>query len=554
MASKILKVDTSPEKAFLIDSFSKDASVADCIFDLIDNSIDAARAHLLQNGLAETLKNGLLDTYTGIEIDVKLDGTGVCVADNSGGIPSSLLQDTVLRFGHRSSKPYAIGLYGVGLNRAIFKLGKITLIESDTGSEYSRLELDMDSYRIDDDEWLVEGQIEASTGNVGTKITISSPPGPIQREISDSSYADNLRNEAAIRYCRYLQKGLRLLLNGIPVKERDVKVRSGGPFGPLTKSFTLPNGIQVDIEAGQHEEHRFTREPDHDAAENKKLTPEFGWSIICNDRVIIRSDRTPKTGWEKNWHGEFNGFVGAVSFSAADGKVLPWNTPKNDIVETNEAYQSVLSDMRAFTQQWRNFASKVKRMPKAKVLSVPPPISPPKSTPTPISRPKTITKPSGYRSVLPQDVNELFCKDKVLDLVHEAKRHDLYQSPYSGMALLRMLFEVTCSSFFIRHGKYKAMLAFCVASADAKMATPMTPKQKADFAPSLSQLLAYLDANYADWEMGNGKLLKPSLDKFKHHKSELNSAIHHPVTPISAINAAKIRDEVMAILRHFIEK
>jgi len=40
---KPFKVDTRPSKAVVVDSLTRDTSVDACIFDLIDNSIDAAR-------------------------------------------------------------------------------------------------------------------------------------------------------------------------------------------------------------------------------------------------------------------------------------------------------------------------------------------------------------------------------------------------------------------------------------------------------------------------------------------------------------------------------
>ncbi|MCZ4297662.1 ATP-binding protein [Henriciella marina] len=557
MVKKQLRVDTSPDKQFLIDTFSRDASAIDCIFDLLDNSIDAGSAHLRFLG-AKPDQEGLLKTYDPIEIKLFVSARGVKIVDNSGGMTSADLENSILKFGHRSAQPFSIGMYGVGLNRAIFKLGEHTTISTHTGTERSHVSLDMTSYRSDDDEWLIEGETESSKSQASTTIKITNPPASIVRHLSDTSFTDRLSTEASIRYCRFLERGLSLNINKNGIQPRSVVVRENGPFKPLTKDFQMPSGVRVSIVAGQHEEHRFKREPDYDKAINTALGSEYGWSVSCNGRVVVRADRSPKTGWDQNWHNEFNGFVGSVSFSAENGQLLPWNSPKNDVVVSDDTYQQVLEDMRQFTRNWRSFISSMKRQPKNSTIH-PPPAKPkaPKKPPVKPKRrtsQKSITKPIGYRTVLPVDINEIYCSDKLLDLVHEAKRHDLYDCRYSGLALIRMLFEIGAAVFFIRHKLYQTMIDGCIKIEESSRGAPLSSKKKKDFYPSLSVLIDYLSQNYSDWDLGQAKMLKPSLDKFKHHKSDLNSAIHHPITTISTHKAISIRDEVMPVLRHFIEQ
>ncbi|WP_348764339.1 ATP-binding protein, partial [uncultured Henriciella sp.] len=483
MVKKQLRVDTSPDKQFLIDTFSRDASAIDCIFDLLDNSIDAGSAHLRTLGAKPDLE-GLLKTYDPIEIKLFVSARGVKIVDNSGGMSSADLENSILKFGHRSAQPFSIGMYGVGLNRAIFKLGEHTTISTHTGKERSHVSLDMTSYRSDDDEWLIEGETETSKAQAGTTIEITSPPAPIIRHLSDTSFVDRLSTEASIRYCRFLERGLTLNINKNSIQPRSVVVRENGLFKPLTKNFQTPSGVRVSIVAGQHEEHRFKREPDYDLATNTALGSEYGWSVSCNGRVVVRADRSPKTGWDQNWHNEFNGFVGSVSFSAENGELLPWNSPKNDVVVSDDTYQQVLEDMRNFTRTWRRFISSMKRQPKSSPIH-PPPAKPkvpkpqaPKAKQHPSQKP--ITKPIGYRSVLPKDINEVHCTDKFLDLVHEAKAHDIYDSRYSGLALIRMIFEIGAACFLIRHGKFKEMRNFCISNEEARTGKTLSKQQKDD--------------------------------------------------------------------------
>ena len=76
--------------------------------------------------------------FAGFTISLTLNGTGFKIEDNCGGIPVDALRDMVLRFGKASDHAMGIGVFGVGLNRALFKLGKVSHLKTDTGSERAR--------------------------------------------------------------------------------------------------------------------------------------------------------------------------------------------------------------------------------------------------------------------------------------------------------------------------------------------------------------------------------------------------------------------------------
>jgi len=86
MAIKDFFADTSPNKIFMIDTFTRDASVEECIFDLIDNAIDAARNKLNSDGKLNLDQDGLVNDYSGIEITVSADQKYVSVSDNCSGM------------------------------------------------------------------------------------------------------------------------------------------------------------------------------------------------------------------------------------------------------------------------------------------------------------------------------------------------------------------------------------------------------------------------------------------------------------------------------------
>lgn len=550
----------------MIDTFTRDASVQECIFDLIDNAIDAARSKLEFDGRLSLDADGLVNDYSGIKIDIAVSQTQISVSDNCSGMSPKDIQDGILRFGRPSHAKFSIGLYGIGLNRAIFKLGEKTRLVSETTKDRSIVDIDMKVYRDDDDEWLIPATSEKLTGTSGTSIVISEPDNEIEYILGDPDFEENLIKEASVRYSTFIQNGLEIKINANCVVAKLVEIRKNGPLKPLRKVYTASNRVRVRINAGQHRLHRYTIEPDYDKKTNEDIIDDFGWSVVCNDRVVIHSNKEQKTGWEAIWHSEFNGFVGTVEFIAEDGRDLPWTTAKSSLNASNAAYQEALLDMRKFTKKWRTFGNEVKKMRLANGVLIAPPPKKSKKKPTPAvvkkptikkpivkPKPTPVRKTKGYRTVLPTDIGEQHCDDKILSLVHEGKELDMYDSHYTGLALIRMLFESSCVCFFIRHKLYQQMLDECIRVHEADKGVTLTARQKKNYVPDLSKMLQYLIDNYDDWKLGKGKMLKRSIDAFKSHKATMNDSIHHPIRQISQHEAITIRDEVTPVLRHFIE-
>jgi Histidine kinase-, DNA gyrase B-, and HSP90-like ATPase len=558
-------VDTRPTKTVVVSSLTRDASVEACIFDLIDNSIDAARDSLIAMQGVEV--PAIPSSYSGFKISLQLSGQKFVISDNCGGISKDNLAKMVLRFGETSSHELGIGVFGVGLNRALFKLGSTSTLKTDTGTQRAELTLDVPTYLASDD-WDLPALEMVSTGNPGTEIQISGLSAAISKDFADSEWVSKIKREIGIRYGQFILKGLTITLNKSTIASHVMKIRDNGPFGGEYKVFKVGDGVSVHLEYGQLNEHRFSNETGYDKAKNKEITQEFGWTVICNDRVILMADTSLKTGWETGFHTEFYGFAGIASFVSSNPANLPWNTTKTDVDLNNSAYQLALIDMRRFATKWRAKAQERKK-DSAKGITIgelPPAAEKPK-TDKPATRPskdanaskssttKKLVKKldhNQYRTLLPDDINELHCFDKFLSLVHEAKRIDIYQDPYSALALLRMLFETTGLEYFRRKGKADEIRDFAVTGREAKNKRPMTQKEKEQATPSMDELLAFLLQDTSVWG-ATKSALKHSLDKMKGHQKKLNGVLHNPFQLVPQNFAVTIRDEVTPILRHLIE-
>ena len=126
------KADASPTKAFFVNMITRDITFEDSILDLIDNSVDGAwRAeHNQPLGLSDGPD---LSRYT---ISITATPKRFAIKDNCGGMTLHEAKNYAFSFGRRPSDQrhaYRIGIYGIGMKRAAFKLGASIRISSPPG-------------------------------------------------------------------------------------------------------------------------------------------------------------------------------------------------------------------------------------------------------------------------------------------------------------------------------------------------------------------------------------------------------------------------------------
>jgi hypothetical protein len=555
-------VDTSPTKEVVVDGITRDATDEECIFDLIDNSIDAARNIIFRN-ISPKLRNELPDGYTGYGVKLNLGATSFKISDDCGGIPVENLRKNVLRFGERSDQNMGIGAFGVGLNRALFRLGNTAHIVTDDGHQRSELSLNKEKY-LEARAWTVPAESHPSTNKIGTTIDIRHLPSHTSKNFGDERWVTALRHQIGRRYGRFIKKGLKLSVNNDAVENEEIKIREGGTYD-IQEKFLKEGDVAIHIAFGQHQMHKFKFEKGHSEEQNRRLTTQYGWTILCNDRAVIMSDKTHKTGWEiTKFHSDFYGFVGYVNFVCQDPSQLPWKTTKTDIDLNNPSYQTALATMRRFTMQWRSEANQRKK-PQKEQPTAPPPKpkekensasrrEPAKSRAAKAKVEKPVTKPdhNQFRTVLPNDINEVHCFDKHLALVREAKRIDAVENAYTALALIRMLFECSAVKFMERHGKYDEMKKLAMDNR-RKKGVVMSADDEQSKNVKMDEMLAYFANNAGLWGTAKQNYLKHSVSKMAAYGKVMNTVLHNPYQPTNRTQALQIRDEVLPLLRHLIE-
>lgn len=122
--------EASPTKQFFVSMLTRDISLADAILDLVDNCLD---------GALRLARGGAVD-YSKHFVKINLANDKFSIEDNCGGIPREIAKNYAFKMGRepddsRDSESETIGMYGVGMKRAIFKIGRDALVRSRHGDD-----------------------------------------------------------------------------------------------------------------------------------------------------------------------------------------------------------------------------------------------------------------------------------------------------------------------------------------------------------------------------------------------------------------------------------
>jgi hypothetical protein len=382
------RVEAKAEKRFFIEMLVKDIELLPAIVDLVDNSIDAAR-RLHPDGNLE-------DQW----VEIQVDGEQFRIQDNSGGIDIDVARDYAFRFGRAREfrgVPKSVGQFGVGMKRAIFKLGDefevesiYRKIESDAaarGNSRFNLKVDVERWEAEDD-WAFsldshEEGIELAPDTVaGATITVRRLHPSVADDFQDGSIVDDLKREVRVRHQESIDRGLTLKVNTVRQTATRLALQQSPLLSPVRRSFEVDTDegkVRVELFAGtvRAEMKREDSEPvDLGSAESFQDPSDAGWYLFCNDRLLMVADTSPVTGWGNPaaaFHPQYRLFRGYVYLSADDAALLPWNTTKTAVDRDSPVFRSVASQMKSTlveVQAAINKQEKVRRSYLAEVREV----------------------------------------------------------------------------------------------------------------------------------------------------------------------------------------
>lgn len=366
MAGKI--ANANPTKRFFVDMLIRDIELQDAILDLLDNCVDGAMRSI------DDEKRGDSKSYEGYYAAIEFNKDEFTIRDNCGGISMALAESYAFRMGRpdveRDVDLPTVGVYGIGMKRAVFKLGRDISIKSRTKEEGFSIEIS-NEWLDSDTSWelpLIED--EKVLEEVGTEISVGTLRDGIPRIFAnETDFENTLKNAISAYYGFIIERGFEVRVNGEivqPVKvsllfdERDLVNQER--ISPYVYRGTI-DGVDVSVVVGLYR--GLPTDVEEQEALQRPSSERAGWTVVCNDRVVLYADKTRVTGWGEatvpQYHTQFVSIAGIVVFRANNAAKLPLTTTKRGIDGNSELYLTAKEFMREglkiftdFTNKWKS--------------------------------------------------------------------------------------------------------------------------------------------------------------------------------------------------------
>ena len=362
------KINAGPTKAFFVKMLTRDIELADAILDLLDNCVDGVVRTRKESGQAATASK----PYSGYEARIIATPDKFEIKDNCGGIPLDIAEKSAFMLGRpdasRDSDIETVGMYGIGMKRAMFKMGRDSIVVSFPTSGPYKVEVpatwlddepnEKKAVTAEYDPWKLDlvPITDSSLDENGTLITVKQLYPEIARQFDSnkSSFLADLEKEISRHYALIIDKGFSVFLNDEKISPVNLTILSPEEVGPQGKPSIEPylfvgevEGVQVELAVGFYRPLATEAElADEELVSSSR--ENAGWTVICNDRVVLYNDKTFKTGWgtkgvTPGYHNQFISIRGIVSFRSKNSMALPLNTTKRGLATDSLLYQSCIA-------------------------------------------------------------------------------------------------------------------------------------------------------------------------------------------------------------------
>jgi hypothetical protein len=356
-------IKTGIEPSFLVETLTTDIELTDALFDLIDNSIDAARDKILSEHNVKFDDYGLPADYSSYKIILRFTENSITVKDNCSGFNEKTLTDTAFITGKRSNHQFGIGHYGLGLKRALLKAGEKFGLVTDNGASRYRAIFSSSSFATNGKNEIPAKQLHSKNKSY-TLFTVSDLFQDIKYQIKDNAWFNYAIKKIAVRYGLFIQKGLSITVTRCisgscsteTIKSSIPGLRMTTPLLPFTDRINDFDGINVYFNVGVHEGYRFSGEADHDTKNNGLISGTYGLYFISNDRVIVDASIDKKYGFTTSWHNEYSGFICLVRMVGNNPGKLPWNTAKTELKLGSTIFLGIKDKIEVLAKQYRSRA------------------------------------------------------------------------------------------------------------------------------------------------------------------------------------------------------
>ncbi|HAX78805.1 MAG TPA: ATP-binding protein [Cyanobacteria bacterium UBA11372] len=366
-------LNASPTKSFFVQMLTRDIELEDAILDLLDNCIDGIQRTINDNHSSDK-------PYENFRAKITFSNESFTIEDNCGGIPINVAQNYAFRMGRPNNNVdndlYTIGTYGIGMKRSIFKMGQASEVISKTETDSFKVTISPEWLTNDLDWTLPLEIIETPLNNNGTLIKITNLyPNIINAFSSEQSTLHNsLVSKISHYYSYIIHKGFTVSINEVKVTPQPLNLLWDGEDQIGNKNTIAPylyetekDGVEIKLAIGFYRATASEEEVNDEMAGNRRSSEAAGWTIVCNDRVVLYCDKTRLTGWGEaavpSYHPQFIAISGVVYFRSPDARKLPITTTKRGIDASSDIYLSVKDFMREGLKTFTSYTNKWKANP-----------------------------------------------------------------------------------------------------------------------------------------------------------------------------------------------
>ncbi|HAB16057.1 MAG TPA: ATP-binding protein [Verrucomicrobiota bacterium] len=365
------KAAAIPTKQFFVSMLTRDISLADAILDLIDNCLDGA---LRIAGKKDP-------NYSTHNIRIELSRNEFAIEDDCGGIPREVAIKYAFKMGRepdddRDADAETIGMYGVGMKRAIFKMGRDSLVRTLFDSD--AFEVPISSAWLDNKDWeplpITDSSLENRLKKPGTRIEVRTLHPSVSRHFENDGFINELRSAIGEHFTVFIQRGLRILVNNEATKPVMVEVLVAlGKEDPAPFIFTKNiDGVEVSVAVGLNTGRGLSDdeedEDDTSDFERNRSTVTAGWTVFCNDRAVIVGDKSRLTGWGDSiplYHYQFSVITGIVEFRSVSAEKLPVTTTKRALDTASNVWLETVAKMKEGLRVWISHTNAWKNHPRS---------------------------------------------------------------------------------------------------------------------------------------------------------------------------------------------
>ncbi len=357
-----------PTKQFFVSMLTRDITLADAILDLVDNCLDGALR----------IANGSNVDYSKHFVKIRLSEKNFLIEDNCGGIPRNVARNYAFKMGRepdddRDRENETIGMYGVGMKRAIFKMGRDAIVR--TRYEDDSFEVPISSEWLDNKNWepLPIMTIEKPTqlSSPGTVIEVQNLYPGVAKHFTNDAFINELTTSLSEHFTMFLHRGLVISVNDAPVVPVNVEVLvTDEGDGPAPYVFQKEiDEVCVSITVGLNTGRGLPDdEDDSPDFERDRSAATAGWTVLCNDRAVIVGDKSRLTGWGDGiplYHYQFSIITGIVEFKSKHAERLPVTTTKRALDTSSDIWLQALVKMKEGMRVWISYTNAWKNHPRS---------------------------------------------------------------------------------------------------------------------------------------------------------------------------------------------